>query len=266
EAAIDLHEQLLRWFDYWLKDVDTGIMDEPPVSLFVMGENRWRQEHEWPLARTHYTRYYLHSDGPANSSKGSGILSTIPPQDEPVDHFTYDPADPVPTLGGSTLIIPHGVMDQSSAELRQDVLVYTTEPLSQDLEITGPIGVTLYAASTATDTDFTAKLVDVRPDGYAQNLQDGIVRARFRTSAAQPAFLTPGQVYRFDIDLWSTSHLVRAGHRIRVEISSSNFPRFDRNPNTGGALGADDRMQEARQTVHHSAAFPSHITLPIIPR
>ena len=266
EAAIDLHQQLLRWFDYWLKDVDTGIMDEPPVSLFVMGENRWRQEHEWPLARTHYTRYYLHADGPANSSGGTGTLSTIPPQDEAVDHFTYDPADPVPTLGGSTLIIPHGVMDQSSAELRQDVLVYTTEPLSQDLEITGPLGVTLYAASTATDTDFTAKLVDVRPDGYVQNLQDGIVRARFRTSAAQPAFLTPGQVYRFDIDLWSTSHLVRSGHRIRVEISSSNFPRFDRNPNTGEALGVDDRMQEARQSVHHSAAFPSHITLPIIPR
>ncbi len=241
-------------------------MEEPPVSIFVMGENRWRQEQEWPLARTHYTRYYLHSDGSANSSQGDGTLSTIPPHDEAVDTFVYDPKDPVPTLGGNTLIIPYGVMDQSSVEQRQDVLVYTSQPLEPDLEITGPISVTLHAASSATDTDFTAKLVDLRPDGFAQNLQDGIIRARFRTSAGQPSFITPGKVYRYEIDLWSTSHMLKAGHRIRVEIASSNFPRFDRNPNTGAPLGSDDRLVSAQQTVHHSAQYPSCITLPVIPR
>ena len=265
-AAIELHDFLLRWFDYWLKDSDTGIMEEPPVSLFIMGDNRWRQEKEWPLARTHYTNYYLHSQGSANSSSGDGTLSTTPPMDEQVDQFIYDPNMPVPTLGGNTLIIPYGVMDHRTLEEREDILVYSTPPLDKTIEITGPITVTLFAASTAKDTDFTAKLVDLRPDGYAQNLQDGIIRARFRTSAAEPSFITPGKVYCFEIDLWSTSHVVQVGHSIRLEISSSNFPRFDRNPNTGAALGVNSNMVEAQQTVYHSSNFPSHITLPIIPR
>jgi putative CocE/NonD family hydrolase len=158
------------------------------------------------------------------------------------------------------------VADQRSTEDRPDVLVYTSEPLERDLEITGPIQVSLYAASSAMDTDFTAKLVDVRPDGYAQNLQDGIVRARYRSSATKPSFIRPGQVYEYTIDLWSTSHVLFAGHRLRVEISSSNFPRFDRNPNTGAPLGQDARLELAHQTIHHSAAYPSHIVLPVIPR
>ena len=265
-AAIELHDFLLRWFDCWLKDSDTGIMEEPPVSLFIMGDNRWRQEKEWPLARTHYTNYYLHSQGSANSSSGDGTLSTTPPMDEQVDQFIYDPNTPVPTLGGNTLIIPYGVMDHRTLEEREDILVYSTPPVDKTIEITGPITVTLFAASTAKDTDFTAKLVDLRPDGYAQNLQDGIIRARFRTSAAEPSFITPGKVYCFEIDLWSTSHVVQVGHSIRLEISSSNFPRFDRNPNTGAGLGVNSNMIEAQQTVHHSSNFPSHITLPIIPR
>jgi putative CocE/NonD family hydrolase len=266
EARIELHQSLLRWFDYWLKDRETGIMDEPPVSIFVMGENRWRQEHEWPLARTHYTRYYCHSQGRANSRHGDGSLSTVPPDAEPVDTYIYNPNDPAPTRGGNTLIIPHGVADQRPTEDRPDVLVYTSDPLERDLEITGPIQVYLYAASSARDTDFTAKLVDVRPDGYAQNLQDGIVRARYRSSATQPSFIRPGQVYEYTIDLWSTSHVLFAGHRLRVEISSSNFPRFDRNPNTGAPLGQDARLELAHQTIHHSATYPSHIVLPVIPR
>ena len=151
-------------------------------------------------------------------------------------------------------------------EDRPDVLCFTSEPLDFDLEITGYITVTLYAATTAKDTDFTAKLVDVRPDGFAHNLQDGIVRARYRTSAREPSFVTPGEVRRYTIDLWATSHLIKAGHRIRVDISSSNFPRFDRNPNTGAALGVDSRLETARQTVRHTSQYPSHITLPIIPR
>ena len=266
DARIELHEYLLRWFDWWLKDRDTGIMDDPPVYLFVMGENRWRCENEWPLARTHYTRYYLHSDGTANTRHGSGTLSTVPPDDESSDSYVYDPHDPVPTRRGNTLIIPHGVADQREVEDRQDVLVYTSEPLERDMEITGPISVRLFAASSAVDTDFTAKLVDVRPDGYAHNLQDGIVRARYRTSASQPSPITPGRVHDYTIDLWATSHVVRAGHRLRVEISSSNFPRFDRNPNTGAPIGQDARLETARQEVHHSAAYPSYILLPVIPR
>ena len=267
EAAVELHEDMLRWYDYWLKDIETGIMDDAPVRIFVMGDNRWRDEQEWPLARTHYTRWYLHSAGGANTGAGDGTLSTVPPDaNEPQDQFIYDPADPAPTLGGNTLIIDYGVFDQSPAENRPDVLVYTSDPLPSDLELTGPISVTLYAATTAADTDFTAKLVDVRPDGYAHNLQDGIVRARYRTSVREPSPIIPGRVYQYTIDLWATSHVVKAGHRVRVDISSSNFPRFDRNPNTGAALGADARLETARQTVHHSAQYPSHITLPVIPR
>ncbi len=266
EAAIELHDHLRRWFDYWLKDIDSGIMDEPPVYIFVMGDNRWRHENEWPLARTHYTRYYFHSGGSANTSDGDGSLSTAPPDEEPPDRYVYDPNDPTPTLRGNTLMIPHGVADQRTAEARQDVLVYTSEPLERDLELTGPLKVQLFAASSAVDTDFTAKLVDVRPDGYAQNLQDGIVRARYRTSARRPTFIVPGQVYEYCIDLWATSHVLKAGHRLRVDISSSNFPRFDRNPNTGAPLGEDDRLESAQQTILHTAAHPSHITLPIIPR
>ena len=266
EAQIELHDHLRRWFDYWLKDIDTGIMDEPPVNIFVMGDNRWRHENEWPLARTHYTRYYLHSDGSANTRSGNGTLSTVPPGAEPPDRYVYDPADPAPTLRGNTLMIPHGVADQRSTEDRSDVLVYTSDPLEHDLELTGPIKVQLFAASSAVDTDFTAKLVDVRPDGYAQNIQDGIIRARYRSSARQPAFITPGQVYEYTIDLWATSQVFKAGHRLRVEISSSNFPRFDRNPNTGAPLGEDTRLETAQQTVQHSADYPSHIVLPVIPR
>ena len=271
DAAIELHDHLRRWFDHWLKDMDNGIMEEPPVSIFVMGaggvgNGKWRYENEWPLARTHYTRYYLHSGGSANIRTGDGTLSTMPPEEEPPDGYIYDPSDPVPTLRGNTLMIPHGVQDQRPVEDRRDVLVYTSEPLDSDLELTGPIVVKLFAASSAIDTDFTAKLVDVRPDGFAHNLQDGIVRARYRTSARQPSFISPGKVYEYTIDLWATSHVLMAGQRLRVEISSSNFPRFDRNPNTGAPLGVDDRLETARQTVHHSAQYPSHIILPIIPR
>ena len=266
EAKIELLQFLLRWFDYWLKDIDSGIMDEPPVRIFVMGENRWRTEQEWPLARTHYIRYYFHSDGPANSRHGTGTLSTAPPGGEQADTYRYDPEDPTPTRGGNTLILPVGVADHGPVEDREDVLVYTSVPLERDLEVTGPIKVHLFASSSAVDTDFTAKLVDVRPDGYAQNIQDGIIRARYRTSGAQPSLIEPGRAYQFTIDLWATSHLFKAGHQLRVEISSSNFPRFDRNPNTGAPLGSDARMEVAHQTVYHSAAHPSHIILPIIPR
>ena len=256
-ALLDLHEVQLRWFDHFLKGVDTGLLDEPPVKLFVMGENRWRDEAEWPLARTRYTPYYL---------RAGGGLSPQAPGDEAPDHYTYDPADPVPTRGGNTLILAMGVQDQRPLESRPDVLVYTSEPVTAPLEVTGPLTVTLYAASDAPDTDFTAKLVDVRPDGYAQNLADGIVRARYRESRTAPTPLTPGEVTKLTIDLWATSHVFLPGHRLRVHVSSSNFPRFDRNLNTGEDQATGTRWRTARQTVFHDHRYPSHLTLPVIPR
>lgn len=255
-ALIGIHEIQLRWFDHWLKGVDTGLLEEPPVKIFVMGANRWRDEQEWPLARTRYTPYYFH---------GGGALGPREPGEEPPDQFVYDPADPVPTRGGNTLILPMGVRDQRPVEARPDVLVYTSEVMTSALEVTGPVTVTLYAATTAVDTDFTAKLVDVRADGYAHNLADGIVRARYRESRERPTLLTPGAVSRFTIDLWATSHVFLPGHRIRVDIASSNFPRFDRNLNTGEDQATGRRWDTARQTVFHDRRYPSHIVLPVIP-
>jgi putative CocE/NonD family hydrolase len=266
EARIDLNETLLRWFDHWLKDLDTGIMDEPPVSVFTLGENRWQSFSDWPPPAMRQLRWYLHSDAGANSIQGDGALSTVPPTDERADRFTYDPDDPVPTLGGNNLIIDMGVKDQRPVENRADVLVYTSEPLDRPLEITGPVTVELWAASTAVDTDFTAKLIDVRPDGYAMNLLDGIIRARYRNSAAEPEPLVPGEAYRFEIDLWATSNVFLPGHRIRLEISSSNFPRFDRNLNTGETFGRGRSGVTADQTVYHDTDRPSAVVLPVLPR
>jgi hypothetical protein len=266
QARIELHETQLRWFDYWLKGIQTGTLEDPPVKIFVMGENVWRNEDTWPLARTRYTPYYLHSQGRANSLHGDGSLSPVAPREEAPDRFVYDPNDPVPTCGGNTLIIPMGVQDQRRAEERQDVLVYSSTPLTSPLEVTGPISVRLFAATSVPDTDFTAKLVDVWPDGYAQNLADGILRTRYRASRLRPTLLTPGTVYPLTIDLWATSHVFLPGHRIRVEVSSSNFPRFDRNLNTGEDQATSSHYQPAAQTVFHDPRYPSHILLPVIPR
>jgi uncharacterized protein len=265
-AAIEIHEIELRWFDHWLKGIDTGLMREPPVNIFVMGDNVWREEQAWPLARTQYTSFYFHSQGSAHSLHGDGRLSLEGPSQEPPDTYIYDPRNPVPTRGGNTLVIPMGVYDQRPLEERRDVLCYTSEPLTHALDITGPITVKLYAASSAPDTDFTAKLVDVRPDGYVQNLADGIIRARYRESRANPSPIMPDMVYEYTIDLWSTSMVFHPGHRLRVEIASANFPRFDRNPNTGHPLFSDAELQSATQTIFHDAVRPSHIVLPVIPR
>jgi putative CocE/NonD family hydrolase len=261
----------LRWFDFWLKGEDNGILNEPQVKIFVMGENVWRDENEWPLARTWYIDYYFHSNGNANTLNGDGALSADAPGPEPIDVYLYDPRHPVPTYGGANMLpgsalhYLHGPKDQRAIEARSDVLVYSTPPLEQAVEVTGPVTVTLFASSSAVDTDFTAKLVDVHPDGYAQNLTDGIIRARYRESEKQPSLLEPGKIYEYNIDLWATSNVFKAGHCIRVEISSSNFPRFDRNPNTGRAFGDDAELIPSIQTIYHDAAHPSHIVLPIIP-
>ncbi len=265
-ALIDLNQTLLRWFDYWLKDVANGLMDEPPVTIFTLGENRWQHLSDWPPPNMRQVRYFLHSQQGANSLRGDGILSTSLPNDERADTFVYDPNDPVPSLGGNNLTIDIGVQDQGPVEERNDVLVYTSAPLEQPLEVTGPVTVALWASSSAVDTDFTAKLVDVHPNGYAQNLLDGILRARYRESASTPTLMEAGKPYLFIIDLWATSNVFLPGHRIRLEISSSNFPRFDRNLNTGESFGEGTTCASARQTVFHQEGMASYLLLPVIPR
>ena len=266
----DLDGLHIKWFDYWLKGKLNGILEEPPVRIFVMGENAWRNENEWPLARTQYTKYYFHSHGKANSLRGDGLLSPESPRSEPADVYVSDPRNPVPTRGGAVTgwpaAMPGGAFDQREIEERTDVLVYTSSVLEQDVEVTGPMSVTLYAATGAVDTDFTAKFVDVGPDGYARNLTDGIIRGRYRASTTQAQLLTPGEVYEYTIDLWATSNVFKAGHRIRVEIASANFPRFDRNPQTGEEAAEARQLAPALQCVFHDDARPSHIVLPIIPR
>ncbi len=266
EAALNLGELQFQWFEYWLKGRETGVQDWPACYLFIMGENRWRGEPEWPLKRTQFTSYFLHSSGHANTLKGDGSLDTAEPGPEQPDRFTYDGNDPVPSVGGNNLVgASAGPYDQTKVEERQDVLVYSTPLLEQPVEITGPVKLQLYASSSARDTDFTAKLVDVYPDGKAYNLCEGILRATYRQGRDHPLLLEPGQIEPFEIDLWVTSDLVKVGHRIRVEISSSNFPRFDRNPNTGKPFGTDTEMLSASQTIIHDKAHPSHLVLPIIP-
>ena len=265
-ALIDLTETQLRWFDYWLKDVKNGIMDEPPVTIFTLGENRWQTLSDWPPPAMRQVRYFLHSQKGANSLRGDGTLSTVPPDNQRADTYMYDPNDPVPSLGGNNLTIDIGVQDQRPVEERNDVLVYTSTPFEEPLEITGPVTVSLWASSSAVDTDFTAKLVDVHPNGYAQNLLDGIIRARYRESASAPKLMEAKKPYLFTIDLWATSNVFLPGHCIRLEISSSNFPRFDRNLNTGERFGEGTKMIPAQQTIFHQDDMASHVLLPVIPR
>ena len=267
-SMLDLPSIELKWFDHWLKGKANGADEETPLRVFVMGVNEWRDEQEWPLARAVSTPYYFHSGGSANSLLGDGTLSTTPAGNESPDRFVYNPAFPVPTRGGCNCcnpdIVAWGAYDQRSIEYRRDVLVYTSDPLEEDMEVTGPVSVVLHASTDARDTDFTAKLVDVHPDGLAVNLCDGIIRGRYRESTSTQKLLEPGTVYEFTIDLWPTSNVFLKGHQIRVDISSSNFPRFDRNPNTGNKFGEDAEMRSANQQVLHDGAHPSHILLPVV--
>lgn len=258
----------VAYFDYWLKGIDNGYADEPPVRLFVMGENRWRNEREWPLARTDYQNWYIHSDGAANENESGGWLSPEPPADETPDWFAYDPDQPVPTNGGNILRIGMNVgpCDQRRVVPRGDVLTYVSKPLENDLEVTGYLKVKLWAATDAEDTDFTAKLIDVYPDGKEIIIQDGVIRASFRDSLGDPQPVEPGRVYAYEIDLWATSQLFFRGHRIKLELSSSNFPRFNRNLNTFAPPAEQKVARVARQTVYHDAGRPTHIRLPVIPR
>jgi len=261
------YDRIQRFFDYWLKGVDNGFGKTPRVEIFTIGDNKWRYENEWPLARTKFTRYYFHSNGSANTSRGDGVLDISEPGDEPMDRYVYDPNNPVTiALEQDYWYLAETLKNRAYVERRGDVLVYSTSKLGRDTEITGPITVTVFAASSARDTDFTATLVDVFPDGYAHMIQEGIVRARYRNSGSEASLLEPGKVYEYKIDLCATSYVAKQGHRIRVEISSSNFNRWDRNPNTGNEYGLDAETTMATQTIYHDKEHPSYITLPIIPR
>ncbi|MEC8992600.1 MAG: CocE/NonD family hydrolase [Candidatus Latescibacterota bacterium] len=266
EAARNINELRLPWFDHLLKGMDTGILDEPPVSVFVMGRNQWRHEQDWPLPDTRYTNFYLH-DGTSGSvdSLNDGTLSVeAPVGSEHPDSYTYDPDHPVPSIGGNTLGIPSGACDHRSVD--ELCLTYTSAPLEEEVEVTGPVKAVLFAMSSARDTDWVVRLEDVHPDGLSRNLCDGILRARYHESFEHPQLLAPGKIYRFEIDLWATSNAFLPGHRIRVAITSSCFPRFDRNLNTGGPIHREPMGQVAINTVLHDEFRPSHIVLPLIER
>jgi hypothetical protein len=293
-ADSPVNELSLLWFDHFLKGQDNGEgVGGPRIDYFTMGENRWHTAHEWPLAKTELQTWYLASGGHAASVMGDGVLSPTTPQNGAkgtgvahaineygsavagtdatagADRFVYDPANPVPSLGGHSCCSwtggPQGQFDQSAIEQRPDILVYSSAPLEGPMEVTGQITVTLYARTTAPDTDFTAKLVDVYPDGTAVNLANGIQRASYRTSQTHPTPVKPGQVYAYTINVWPTSNLFQKGHRIRLEISSSDYPQFAPNLNTGAPFGTTAKGRPATQTILHDAQHPSALVLPVIP-
>ena len=265
DSVIDLYELWLGWMDRWLKGIENGIEEEPPLKLFVMGRNQWREAEKWPLPETRWTPYYLHSEGRANTLFGDGSLGVEKPEGkQPADSYVYDPDDPVPLVTGIR-DGSHPPADHRPIERRDDVLVYTSREMEQELEVTGPVNAKVYASSSALDTDWTVRLLDVFPDGRSVNLCEGILRARFRESFETPVLMTPGTVYEFNVKMGVTGHAFLPGHRIRIQVSSSNFPRFDRNLNNGGAPGIDPAIVVATQTVYHDERYPSHVLLPVIP-
>ncbi len=269
EAAPAIRRYQLDWFDHWLKGRNT-IAHLSPARLFTMGVNRWTNEDEWPPADAQTIALYLESDGKANGAKGGGALHAHAPRHQVRDDYTYDPRKPVPTKGGpiccNPRVFPPGPMDQRAIEQRSDVLIYTTRPLENDLQVTGPVHVQLWVSTSAPDTDFTAKLVDVQPDGRAMALTDGILRLRYRNGVERIDLAKPGNVYSILIDAGVISNVFLAGHRIRLEIASSNFPRFDRNLNTGKPVADDKEIRTARQSVFHGGKYPSALLLPVVSR
>ena len=262
-ALIDLDGYMGDWLDGVLGRAREP--EQPPVRIFVMGINRWRDEHEWPLARTRFTEYFLRSGGSANSRLGDGTLGTdAAVGEEAPDVYLYDPNRPVPFITAPNSSQIGGPDDYSAVEQRGDVLCYTTDALQDDLAVVGAVRLLLHASSSAVDTDFSAKLVDVHPSGFCQRLCDSIIRARYREGVDRAVLMEPGTVYEFDIDMWNTSQVILAGHRLRLEVSSSAFPKYDRNLNTGEDIGTGTRMQTAENRVWHDAAHPSRLILPIV--
>jgi len=269
KLPFDLEEVTLRWYDSLLKGIVNGLDREKPVKIFVMGKNDWREEDDWPLERAKATRYYLHSTKPANGLEGGGTLRTDAPAEEKPDQYVYDPNDAVPTIGGPLCCqpLPTGIgpEDQRPAEARGDVLVFSSPVFTQNTEVTGPISLDLYVSSSAVDTDFTGKVIDVWPNGFAQNLTEGILRLRYRNSQEKPELGNPGEIYHITVDLWATSNVFLPRHKLRLEVSSSNFPRFDRNLNTGEDQARGTHMIKATNVIYHDESRPSALVLPIVP-
>ncbi len=276
-SKFDDGETVLHWYDYLFKAAQNEFASGKPVSFFVMGSNLWRQEDEWPPARARNTRYFLHSSGAVNGltpggpeRADNGALNLVAPKAEKPDQYTYEPGDPAPTIGGPLCCaaLPSGVgpQDQRPAEGRSDVLVYTSPAFAKDTEVTGPVSLELYVSSSAADTDFTGMLVDVWPNGFAQNLTSGILRLRYRDSREKPEPAIPGKTYHITLDLWATSNVFLAGHKLRLEVSSSNFPRFDRNLNTGEEQAHATRMVKAKNVIYHDSTHPSALIVPLVPK
>jgi putative CocE/NonD family hydrolase len=258
QARLDHRALQLRWFDHYLKGMNNGVDSEAPLDLFIMGDNTWRHEREWPLARTAWTNFYLHA---------GGVLNTTPPGQEAGDEYTYDPGNPTPYLvDARELELNINENYQTLHAERKDLVTYTTAPFEHATEITGPMTATLWAATDARDTDWNVMVLDVEPSGAAWRMQDGVARARFRNGFDRPVLLAPGAVSKYDIDLWFTSRVIPAGHRLRVSVASAAFPKYDRNLNTGGDNERDATYVRARQRILHDAAHPSSIRLPVIPR
>ncbi len=262
------------WFDHFVKGVSNTVLSQPRVRAYMMGANQWRTYDSWPAKEAHDVAYYLDSDGGANTRMGDGRLTTAKPAKAAADRFTYDPLTPVPTLAGGTWCCysrsvlttseAAGAYDQSGIEMRADVLVYTTPPLAHAVEVMGPVKVTLYLSSDRKDTDLTIKLLDVSPEGKAYNLDETIQRVRWREGWDHPVFMQPGQVYKVELSPLTTGNAFAAGHRIRIEVSSSNFPHFERNLNTGGNNYDEKDPLVAHNVIHHGAQYPSSIVLPVI--
>lgn len=269
DARLNYDEQIYAWFDYWLKGEDNDFATSTPkVQYYTMGSNKWQHSNTWPPEGAEMTTFYLNSGGSANSLYGDGLLSGEKAVTDRPDRFTYDPMNPVPSYGGNVCCtgnaVQGGAFDQQAMETRHDILVYTSEPLQAGIEVSGFIESTLYVSSDVKDTDFTIKLIDVYPDGTAYNLDETIQRVRYRESYDKEVFMEDGEVYKLEMTPMSTSNYFAAGHRIRIEISSSNFPRFDRNLNTGGNNYDESEGVIAHNQIHHSAVYPSQIRLPIV--
>lgn len=269
DARWDYDALVYGWFDHFLKGEHSALLDTMPrVRYYTMGANEWRSADAWPPPESRLVTYYLDSGGRANTLHGDGRLTTTPPSRDNPDRFRYDPMDPVPSYGGNVCCtgnaVQGGALDQRRMEERPDILVYTTEPFAEGVEVTGTIGITLYVSSDARDTDFTVKLIDVAPDGTAYNLDETIQRARYREGYDKAVWMETGQVYKVELSPLSTSNWFAPGHRIRIEVSSSNFPRFMRNMNTGGNGWDETTGVVANNAIHHSPEHPSQIRLPIM--
>lgn len=266
-ALVDQFETELRFFDYHLKGINNGLEAEPPVRLFYMGINKWRNETDWPIPGTQYQQLYISSTTSANSVRGDGKITLAKPVKAGKDMYRYDPDNPIKTLGGNNCCgtpTLAGPKDQRPLEQKQDVLVYTSDFLDTTLTIAGPVKMKLFAATDGPDTDWMIKLVDVYPNGFAMPISEGIIRARFREGLDKVKLLKPGEVYEYDIELTGTANVFLPGHRIRIDITSSNFPQFDRNPNTGAPLGDNAIVRVAQQTIYHGDKQLSHIVLPVV--